>query len=450
MLYPKINESRLLHITPEGGELYIGNVPQLLNRTAADILKLCNGKHSVEDICKIMAKRYNDKNERVKRLIQKFLEESEKRGNIILTASKDEKPPLISGNQDLWVPFSVTAEVTVGCDLRCIHCYAEAGPPKLNELSTSKWLEILDELHNLGTRSLAITGGDPFTRSDIFEILDFCNKKFAIRLLTSGYRINKVVVEILLSLKNIQTVQISLDGPDAKTHDYVRGKKGAFEKAVAAIKMLAEEDMNVEVAMVMLPVNKDKMEETILLAKKLGAKFFLWGRVFPCGRAAKKHLLSSGEMRALFNEAISLTHKYSDKDFSVNGLGKTELLLMTSSALSLDKDEIEAGDILKVLGMKNCGAGYKTLFLTSTGDIKPCGILNYVMGTVMDRSIKEILQSSAAEFFRDLPTPSREMCNGCEKRDACSACHGAASIYGQEKVDCAWIRQFQKVKNIQY
>src|SRR6185295_11889737 len=67
-------------------------------------------------------------------------------------------------------PSLVSWNLTKRCNLRCPHCYVEAGKAAAHELSTEECLAVLGELRALGTEMVILTGGEPLLRRDIYEI----------------------------------------------------------------------------------------------------------------------------------------------------------------------------------------------------------------------------------------------------------------------------------------
>lgn len=442
-MYPVLAEKRMLYLTPEGGTVFIGNLPlQKVNPTGASILELCNGKHTTDEICVALAEKYDDDIARVTRIVDQFLEKSKERGNIYLT----EEPgghPLICGNRELWVPYYVSVELTKKCDLHCIHCYAEAGPPPADELPTERWVKVLDELYHLGTLTVNITGGDPLAHPDIFDVLDFCEEKFHVIVSTSGYRIDKDTAQKLSEYKSIETIQVSLDGPDPETHNSIRGRNDSFQKAVTAIQLLSGLEPEVHVAMVVLPVNEDKIEETIILAKQLGANVFGAGRIYSVGRAKGRFPLSVEKMVALDKKVTELSQKYSDETFVVRRRDPNVLQRTIDEDMSPD-DMLTYGDALMKAVGGNCGAGFRSLFIQSDGKVIPCGMLDCLIGNVTETSVRDVLKSPVIQGFRELAAPHADICGECSTRLLCSGCHALAYVYSEENPDCKWRQYYEE------
>ena len=77
----------------------------------------------------------------------------------------EHKPSLISWN------------LTRMCNLRCPHCYLDAGRKAENELTTGECLELIDEMKALGTEMLILTGGEPLLRKDIYDIAQYASSR---------------------------------------------------------------------------------------------------------------------------------------------------------------------------------------------------------------------------------------------------------------------------------
>lgn len=133
-------------------------------------------------------------------------------------------------------PERVYLDVTKSCPLSCKHCYASVGKPDDGELTITELKRLVREIADAGIRNIIVSGGEPLTRTDIFEFLQFCTDTgLNTVLLTNGVLIDSSVAKILSSL-NIE-VRISLDGITAETHDYIRGE-GNFEMVLRAVSFL--------------------------------------------------------------------------------------------------------------------------------------------------------------------------------------------------------------------
>lgn len=151
--------------------------------------------------------------------------------------------------------------VTNRCNLNCFHCYASAGSSYENgELSKEELINIVDEAGKLGVKEFNITGGEPFIREDIFDILDqldFWGIRF--NLSTGGTLITPRILNKLRKYKHCECTQVSVDGPE-EYHDYMRGRKGSFRRALRAIKLFKSEGLPIMVNSVLHRENLPYLE----------------------------------------------------------------------------------------------------------------------------------------------------------------------------------------------
>ena len=78
---------------------------------------------------------------------------------------------------DLKGPLTVGWDITHMCNLRCKHCYAAADNVIASEFSLEEVKKIVDELNSLGTVLIALAGGEPLMREDIYEIIEYIKSK---------------------------------------------------------------------------------------------------------------------------------------------------------------------------------------------------------------------------------------------------------------------------------
>src|ERR1700743_782791 len=90
-----------------------------------------------------------------------------------------ETPPRMRTDTDYktYVPVHVVWEITLACDLKCMHCGSRAGHRRTDELSTAECLETVEALARLGTREISLIGGEAYLRKDFTEIIRAIRKR---------------------------------------------------------------------------------------------------------------------------------------------------------------------------------------------------------------------------------------------------------------------------------
>jgi len=135
-------------------------------------------------------------------------------------------------------PLLATFVVTYRCDLECAMCDLPARGERKRELSTDGMKGILDGFRDLGVIGVGITGGEPLLRDDLLEMVEHGTRRgLLMHLNTNG---SLVTEELARGLQQagVVSVNLSLDGPDAGTHDALRRRPGSFARVMRAIARL--------------------------------------------------------------------------------------------------------------------------------------------------------------------------------------------------------------------
>lgn len=165
------------------------------------------------------------------------------------------------------MPLVVSWKLTYRCNYKCTYC----GSWKVSsdELPTEKILLIIDELHQMGTQKIVFTGGEPLLREDLGVILGQCRKKkISVSVNSNGSLVRKKINE----LKNIATLNLSLDGPE-EIHDSIRGK-GSYAELMKAVDIALENNLNVGFAVTLSQLNFNYLDFMLKKARELNVSIF--------------------------------------------------------------------------------------------------------------------------------------------------------------------------------
>lgn len=170
---------------------------------------------------------------------------------------------------------------TNGCNLKCISCKARGKETYLpeSELAEEAYLKLIDEAAELKIKSCELNGGgEPlFMYKKTTAIMRQIKKKnIEGKLFTNGVLFQKDFLKELVEI-GWDTIHCSIDGPDAKTHDYLREVKGTFKRVVSNIKTIGywkkelnKEKPKITIAALLCHQNYNKINEMIRLCKKIG------------------------------------------------------------------------------------------------------------------------------------------------------------------------------------
>ncbi len=136
-------------------------------------------------------------------------------------------------------PRSVTLTLLTKCNLCCIMCnHWKLRPHVTMPLKDAK--RFIDQIVEWGVLVLDLSGGEPFVHPKIYEIIDYASKKgLDINITTNAMLFTKKSIKCIMDSR-VTRLQLSIDAPDAETHDKIRGKKGSFKRIMRAVKMLNE------------------------------------------------------------------------------------------------------------------------------------------------------------------------------------------------------------------
>ena len=296
------------------------------------------------------------------------------------------------------------------CNLTCSHCLVNSSPSEDKGLSTEAIKKIIDEAATLGTSRFYFTGGEPFMRKDIFELIDYvCNDKNSeLIILTNGTLLKGETIERLQNFdKELLKVQISLDGSRVEINDPLRGK-GSFNLIVEGIKNIVGAGYSPTVTTVVTNSNLDDIQETTKLLALLGVKthHLLW--------AHKRGRITDNGNNSIppIEKVIEVTRRVE----TVAG----------ESGISVDNH-----DSYKFRANSNRGtrydlgnACYDSMCVYSNGDVYPSasfvGYAGLRCGSVLDNTLREIWEdSNMSKAFRNATLQNKDKCKECHIKFIC-------------------------------
>ncbi|MFA6454925.1 MAG: radical SAM protein [Patescibacteria group bacterium] len=187
----------------------------------------------------------------------------------------------------LAAPSSVTIYITDYCPKYCRHCATNANSRinRQKELIFDDWVKIIQRLREAGVLMLVISGGEPLSLPYTQRILEIADEmQFGLTLLTDYDNLDEQQASGLKSLKHLISIQTSLDGATAETHDFLRGK-GSFLKTLRRLRLLNDAGLAFTVAAAVHKKNIGELDEIAELAGEYGASSIYLNAVTPYGRA---------------------------------------------------------------------------------------------------------------------------------------------------------------------
>jgi len=325
--------------------------------------------------------------------------------------------------------FLIQWHLTEQCNLRCTHCYQE--DTKTGELSLSEIKETITEISEMFSAwagryevafspSFNITGGEPFLRKDLFEILsEIRGHGYDVYVLTNGTLIDEGRAKALKEL-GVKGVQVSLEGPE-EVHEMVRGK-GSFAASIRGIRHLLDAGLRVTVNTTLSAINAEHFTKLAGLSASLGVQRLGFSRLVPSGRGAGlvNSMLSKEEVRKLYEKISSLSP--SGLEFVTGDPVATQM--KTSLEQGKNSGSVPAG---------GCAAGVSGLTFLPDGTIVPCRRLPISVGNVKKDSLREVWAvSPVLEALRD-KSRYKGKCRTCRRWADCRGCRAIAYAYARSQ-----------------
>ena len=133
-------------------------------------------------------------------------------------------------------PLRVQVDITDRCNFRCPMCSKPETQASSQELELQEWMMALERIRTVPLlREISISGGEPFTRPDMLEILDFAKRMdLRVVLLSNGWFIDADTLQALQEL-GVDRLMVSLNSLRKSVHDGSRGKPGSYERIMQLI-----------------------------------------------------------------------------------------------------------------------------------------------------------------------------------------------------------------------
>lgn len=175
-------------------------------------------------------------------------------------------------------PTNIAFSLTNRCNLNCKHCSQDSKTLKQHiygeELATAEIKTIFDQIDDIGVRVVRITGGEPLIRNDFTDILlSAADHRFDLHLLTNGFALSEENIELITEIhkKKGILIKMSLDGSNAKNHDWFRGRKGAFRNVVRSAQEFSRRSIPFALETILNKHNSRDIEAVIKKALDMGA-----------------------------------------------------------------------------------------------------------------------------------------------------------------------------------
>ncbi|HEX3030288.1 MAG TPA: radical SAM protein [Clostridia bacterium] len=312
-------------------------------------------------------------------------------------------------------------ELTLKCNMNCIHCGSKAGKARENELTLDECLNIAQQYIQLGGKSLTLIGGEIF----------LCNgwEKIARKLSDGGVAVNIITNAFLLGDKQIEQIKyaklsnvgISMDGME-ESHNKIRNVSTSFQKVLNAFDLLNKENIPIAVVTTLVDFNFGDLEDMYNLLVKNNVKVWQIQIATPMGNMREKtdFLLDPAKVPLITGFIRKKRHEMKMSIYAGDDIGY------------FDENEMYIRNAPGTIGAwSGCQAGLRVIGIDSVGNVKGCESLYsdvFIEGNLREESLETIWNKEGNFSYNRQFDISKltGKCLGCDKAKICrGGCRGS-------------------------
>jgi len=329
---------------------------------------------------------------------------------------------LILQQSGLHHPVVLTLSITDCCNLECHHCFVDAGrSPCHGNVNAAVLRRLVREFAAIGGTGVRITGGEPLCHPEWLELIRLAREVNleSISLQTNGILLSDGDVAALhdMDFPGL-SIQVSLDGASAESHDLVRGK-GAFIGALDGIQRLVQGGLADRVALHFTEMRHNLHEFPALLelAESISIREVVAGTVVPFGRARDDQSILPPEPE----QYMALLNRYeTDQEFQ-----KRYSRIGTAAVLEWNLNSPRS----------ECCTFVENPYITPDGKLYPCVLCHsesFSVSDVFEKSLEAafvegVLLWSGLQEISNARSSAIKDCMECPGKDACAGgCMGRA------------------------
>lgn len=314
-------------------------------------------------------------------------------------------------------PVHVVWELTLACNLRCVHCGSRAGRPRRDELTIDEIRTVVAGLAELGTREISLIGGEAYLRRDWLEIIRaVADAGIRCGLQTGGRALTRAKIEAAVAA-GLHAAGVSVDGTE-EVHDRLRGVPGSYRQAMNAIGEFARAGITPGVNTQINRLSAPVLEETYDAIYASGARLWQIQLTVPAGNAAEQTdlILQPWQVPDVYDTLAYLFEKGRKAGFrlfagnNIGYFGPHEHLWRTMT------DEPAYWD--------GCGAAETGMAIEADGAVKGCPSLHkgdYGGGNVRDAPLGEIWAAMQESVRPKVKRPAWGYCGTCYYSAVCKS-----------------------------
>lgn len=297
-------------------------------------------------------------------------------------------------------------EVTYNCSEKCIHCYnvgATRNDEELshrgnsNELSLDEYKDIIDQLYDAGCFKITLSGGDPFSKPIIWEIIQYIyDKGIAFDIYTNGQGLVNKIDNLIAYHPRL--VSISLYADNAAIHDSITRIQGSWNRTVSVMFQLGDRAVPMDIKVCIMRTNIKAYRGVIELARKAGG--------MPLFEASINDSVEG-------DKCVSKFLRLTPEEYAI-------ILRDDNIGLYVGKEVPYYGKQEHIVNKPICEGGREAICIDPSGNVMPCSAFHLKFGNIRDQSLQDVMNSS--QTLKEWSRSTFEDTTECLTHDYCDFC----------------------------
>lgn len=320
-----------------------------------------------------------------------------------------------SRNRVLSKPLDILCEISYACNLKCPTCFRWTSTPDLDEMGPETWKRIITDLKSwAGTFFLSFSGGEPFLRNDLLDIIDFASRQgLLVSAISNGSLIDGPLARRIVS-SGLDVLNLSLNSLKPEIHNRMRGIDTSFNDVMTAIGNLKDRGtMRLMISVTITSENINDLEELAEFVQSEGlnginfqplmeaSTFPVYDKDgktanYPEGMLYRDLGKNTEKIDDIFNRLIAMK----EKGCPITNSGQHLKLI---ARYLLDPADPAVMDAI-------CKIGAKNFFIDPFGNVRICSVMEPI-GNIANKTAKKIWNSDKAQNQREMIRNCRKACS---------------------------------------
>jgi len=321
-------------------------------------------------------------------------------------------------------------ELTLRCNMNCLHCGSRAGKPRRDELTLDELLRLADDLAELGGQAFTLSGGEPLLRKEWPQVARrLSDHGVRANMISNGFAFREATLDLARE-SGLVNMAFSVDGDEA-IHEKIRAKPGSFRRVMEAIDICVRNDFPVSVVSHVTNANLYKLDEMAQMLIDKGVTMWQVQGGFDFGNLSDHPdlILEPSALEVFVPKVVELMERHR---------GVLRIDPADDVGYFTDEDAVLRANGEDEGYWMGCQAGLTVIGIEANGNIKGCLSMqsdDFVEGNIRQESLREIwFKEGNFAYTRQYKAENLGgFCRECAYNDLCrGGCSWNAYLHGRD------------------